>query len=79
MILWHLNGRSIEVKCPKCGRWGKLVSRGRKKLSGKVMLMVKHRLGCASFEHCCIGICSEHYDELLRIYERCRRVNRLAK
>lgn len=33
-IEWRFNGITIK-KCPKCGRWGNLVSKGRKRISNE--------------------------------------------
>ena len=72
-IEWKFNGVTIEVKCPKCGRRGKLISKGRKLLGG-VKLAIKHESErSVSVETCSIGICSEYYPELLKIYEECRK------
>ena len=74
MIEWKFNGISIEVKCPRCGRWGKLISKGRKLLSNEVKLAIKHESErSVSIETCNIGVCSEYYEELLEIYELCRK------
>ena len=71
-IEWKFNGVSIDVKCPRCGRWGKLISKGRKSLGG-VKLAVRHRSErSVSIETCSIGICSGYYPELLKIYEECK-------
>ena len=73
MIEWKFNGITIEVKCPKCGRWGKLISKGRKSLLNEVKLAIKHESeGSVSVETCSIGVCSEYYPELLRIYSECK-------
>ena len=73
MIEWKFNGITIEVKCPKCGRWGKLISKGRKSLSNEVKLAIRHKSERrVSVETCSIGVCSDYYPELLRIYEECR-------
>ncbi|RLF45251.1 MAG: hypothetical protein DRN09_02040 [Thermoplasmata archaeon] len=72
-IEWKFNGITIQVKCPRCGRWGKLISKGRISLGG-VKLAIKHDSERGvSIETCSIGICSEYYPELLKIYEECRR------
>jgi len=69
---WKFNGTTIAVRCPRCGRWGKLLSRGRRR-SGTVRLMVPHESQRSTFtESCSFGVCSEHYDELLEIYRKCR-------
>jgi len=74
MIEWRFNGITILVKCPKCGRWGKLISKGRKSLGG-VRLAIKHESErCVSIETCNIGVCSDYYPELLKIYKECRKV-----
>jgi len=73
-IEWKFNGTSIDIKCPKCGRWGKLISKGRKSLSNKVRLAIRHESQrSVSIETCSIGVCSDYYPELLRIYEKCRK------
>jgi len=73
-IEWKFNGVTIEVKCPKCGRLGKLISKGRKSLSNKVRLAIRHESQrSVSIETCSIGVCSDYYPELLRIYEECRK------
>ena len=73
-IEWKFNGTSIDTKCPKCGRWGKLISKGRRTLSNEVKLAIKHESKrSVSIETCSIGVCSEYYPELLRIYEECRK------
>lgn len=73
MIEWKFNGISIDVKCPKCGRCGKLISKGRKSLSKEVKLAVRHRSKrSVSIEFCSIGVCSEYYEELLEIYNKCK-------
>ena len=72
-IEWKFNGITILVKCPRCGRWGKLISKGRKSLGG-VKLAIKHESErSVSIETCSIGVCSEYYPELLKIYEECRK------
>ena len=74
MIEWKFNGISIQVRCPKCGRWGKLISKGRKTLLNDVKLAIKHESErCVSIETCNIGVCSDYYPELLRIYSKCRK------
>ncbi|HDH45337.1 MAG TPA: hypothetical protein ENG66_08175 [Thermococcus sp.] len=71
-IEWKFNGISILVKCPKCGRWGKLISKGRKSLNNEVKLAIRHvSERSVSIETCSIGVCSEHYEELQEIYELC--------
>lgn len=73
MIEWKFNGITILVKCPKCGRWGKLISKGKKSLSNEVKLAIKHESErSVSVETCNIGVCSEYYPDLLRIYKECR-------
>ncbi|RLI80366.1 hypothetical protein DRP05_00885 [Archaeoglobales archaeon] len=73
-IEWKFNGITIQVKCPRCGRWGKLISKGRKSISNEVKLAIKHESErSVSIETCSIGICSEYYPELLKIYEECRK------
>ncbi len=73
MVEWKFNGLSIQVKCPKCGRWGKLISKGRKSLSNEVKLAIRHESKRnVSVETCSIGVCSNYYPELLEIYEECR-------
>jgi hypothetical protein len=72
-IEWKFNGITIEVKCPRCGRWGKLISKGKKSLSNEVKLAIKHESErSVSVETCSIGVCSDYYPELLRIYEKCK-------
>ena len=67
-VIWKFNGQSILVKCPRCGEWGRLISKGRTKLLREIKLMVRHDKGT-----CSIGKCSEHYSELLRIYNECNK------
>ena len=73
-IEWSFNGITIRLRCPKCGKVGKLISKGRSKLSDRPKLMVRHEKGA-----CNIGKCSEHYDELLDIYIRCCRIRHAQK
>jgi len=66
-MIWEFNGITIFVRCPKCGRIGRLVSKGRTRLMDEPKLMIRHGRGA-----CNIGKCSEHYEELLKIYSKCR-------
>jgi len=78
-IEWKFHGVTIEVRCPKCGRWGKLVSKGRTSF-GKVKLQIRHKSErSVSLESCSIGVCSDYYPELLRIYEECRKAREKEK
>jgi len=82
-IEWKFNGITIFVKCPRCGRWGKLISKGRKSLNNEAKLAIRHDSErSVSVETCSIGVCSEYYPELLRIYNECRNrreINRQRK
>ena len=48
---------SIVVKCPRCGRFGTLRSRGFRKVSGKRLYVVCHKDG-----RCDFGACSDEHD-----------------
>jgi|GEM_PF-2223266 uncharacterized C2H2 Zn-finger protein len=75
LIEWKFNGVSIFVKCPRCGRWGKLISKGRKSLSNEVKLAMRHDSErSVSTETCSIGACSDYYPELLEIYNECKKI-----
>ena len=75
MIEWKFNGVTIFIKCPKCGRWGKLFSKGKKALSNGVKLAIRHESErSVGIETCSIGACSNHYPELLKIYNECKKV-----
>ncbi len=66
-VIWKFNGITIFVKCPKCGKIGRLVSKGRTRLKDEPKLMIRHGRGA-----CNIGKCSEYYEELAEIYSKCR-------
>lgn len=68
MIQWDFNGSTISVRCPFCNDWGKLISRGRSRLVDEPKLIIKHPDGL-----CSVGKCTEYYEELLGIYNRCRK------
>ena len=53
----------LVIKCPKCNEFGNLIARGRRKVSGKIVFMVRHK-----DHYCAIGVCNEMYDELHDIY-----------
>ena len=65
--------KSIYVKCPKCGRIGRLVVRKNKPLSGRVY-RIKHKPNrkLTACQWCSIGILDKHYEFFNSIYEKCR-------
>ncbi len=72
---WKFNGITIEVRCPRCGRWGRLLSRGKRNRAGFPRLMVMHNSTRNTFtESCSFGFFSEHYEELFSIYRKCRNI-----
>jgi len=59
---------SIVVKCPRCGRFGTLRSRGFRKVSGKRLYVVCHKDG-----RCDFGACSDEHEALDAVWHLKKR------